>query len=117
MSAPVRILRVIDLLVIKRGKYDRGKLTTAIYNELADADAPVVVIVVTPEDVERDRDSHCMVICPAIREGKVVYGAQTIAAGRSARVAQPGQKQSHPRATSPVRRLPVRPFLRRAAGG
>ena len=35
----------------------------------------VDVVVVTPEEVELYRDSHCLVICPAMREGKVVYGA------------------------------------------
>ena len=35
----------------------------------------VDVIVVTPEDVERYRDSHALVIAPALREGKVVYAA------------------------------------------
>ena len=65
----------LDLLVIKGGKYHRRKLTTAIYSHLSGADAAVDVIVVTPEEVERYRDSHCLVICPAMREGKVVYGA------------------------------------------
>jgi len=65
----------LDLLVIKGGKYNRGRLTTAIYDQLAGADAAVDVVVVTPEEVERYRDSHCLVICPAMKEGKVVYGA------------------------------------------
>ena len=33
----------------------------------------VDVVIVTPEDVDRYRDTHCLVICPALREGKVVY--------------------------------------------
>ncbi len=37
--------------------------------------AAVDVVVVTPGDVERYRDSFAMVIYPAIREGKVVYAA------------------------------------------
>jgi uncharacterized protein len=65
----------LDLLVIKRGRFDRRKLTTAIHRHLHGADAAVDVIVVTPEEVERYRDAHCLVICPALREGKVVYGA------------------------------------------
>jgi hypothetical protein len=28
----------------------------------------VDVVVVTPEEVERYRDTHCLVICPAMRE-------------------------------------------------
>jgi predicted nucleotidyltransferase len=65
----------IDLLIIKGGKYHRGRLTTTIYRQLSDADADVDVIVVTPEEVERYRDIPCLVICPALREGMVVYGA------------------------------------------
>ena len=65
----------IDLLVIKGGKFNHRKLTTTIYRHLRGADAAVDVVLVTPEDVERYRDTHCMVICPALREGKVVYGS------------------------------------------
>jgi len=65
----------IDLLVIKGGKFNRWRLTTAIYRHLDGADAAVDVIVVTPEEVERYRHTHCLVICPALREGKVVYGS------------------------------------------
>ncbi|HLW63964.1 MAG TPA: nucleotidyltransferase domain-containing protein [Gemmataceae bacterium] len=63
----------LDLLVIKRGKFDRHRVTTAIYRNLTGAIA-VDAVVVTPEEVERYRDTHCLVICPALREGKVVYG-------------------------------------------
>jgi len=65
----------LDLLVVKSGKFNRGKLTTRIYRHLAGADAAVDIVVVTPEEVERYRDTHCLVICPALKEGKVVYGA------------------------------------------
>ncbi len=65
----------LDLLVIKGGKFHRGRVATEIYRHLAGADAAVDVVVVTPEEVERYRDTHCLVICPAMNEGKVVYGA------------------------------------------
>jgi len=65
----------LDLLVIKGGKFHRGRVTTEIYRHLAGADAAVDVVVVTPEEVERYRHTHCLVICPAMKEGKVVYGA------------------------------------------
>ena len=64
----------IDLLVIKAGKFHRRRLTTAIHGQLRGSDAAVDVVVVTPEEIERYRDTHCLVICPALREGKVVYG-------------------------------------------
>lgn len=65
----------VDLLVIKGGKFNRDRLVDKIYDNLYGADAAVDVILVTPEEVERYRDTHCLVICPAVREGKVVYGA------------------------------------------
>ena len=65
----------VDLLVIKRGKYQRRRVTTAIYRNLHGAPVAVDVVVVTPEEVERYRDTPCLVICPALREGRVVYGA------------------------------------------
>ena len=65
----------LDLLVIKGGRFHRGRVATEIYRRLAGADAAVDVVVVTPEEVERYRDTHCLVICPAMKEGKVVYGA------------------------------------------
>lgn len=65
----------LDLLVIKGGKFNRDRVTVAIYRELRGKGAPVDVVVVTPEEVERYRETHCLVICPALREGKVVYAA------------------------------------------
>ncbi|MGH8007262.1 MAG: nucleotidyltransferase domain-containing protein [Candidatus Binatia bacterium] len=65
----------VDLLVIKRGQFHRGRLTEAIYTNLIGVGQAVDVIVVTPEDVERYRYSHALVIAPALREGQVVYAA------------------------------------------
>jgi predicted nucleotidyltransferase len=65
----------VDLLVIKRGDFHRGRLTEEIYMNLFGVGAAVDVVVVTPEDVERYRDSFALVIYPALREGKVVYAA------------------------------------------
>jgi uncharacterized protein len=64
----------LDLLVIKGGKFNRHRVTTAIYRNLSGA-IGVDAVVVTPEEVERYRDTHCLVICPALRDGKVVYEA------------------------------------------
>jgi uncharacterized protein len=65
----------LDLLVVKAGKFHRRRLTRAIYCHLEGIDASVDVVVATPEEVERYRDTPCLVIYPALREGKVVYGA------------------------------------------
>lgn len=74
----------LDLLVIKGGKFNRDRITRAIYRELRGKGAPVDVVVVTPEEVERYRDTHCLVICPALKEGKTVYDSKAAAARRSA---------------------------------
>ncbi|MDR7523421.1 MAG: nucleotidyltransferase domain-containing protein [Armatimonadota bacterium] len=63
----------IDLLVIKSGEYDPGRLTERIYQRLHGARAAVDVIVVTPAEVERYKDAFCLVIYPALREGVVIY--------------------------------------------
>lgn len=64
----------VDLLIIKRGA-DALDLMGQIYRNLHGVSAAVDAIVVTPEDVERYKDSHALVIKPALREGKVVYEA------------------------------------------
>ena len=64
----------VDLLVIKSGAH-RLDLTARIYRSMRGVGAAVDVIVVTPDDVERYRDSHPLVIAPALREGRVVYAA------------------------------------------
>lgn len=64
----------VDLLIIKEGADTLG-LTAQIYRRLRGAGAAVDAIVVTPEDVERYKDSHALVIKPALHEGRVVYEA------------------------------------------
>jgi len=65
----------LDLLVIKRGQFDERRLTGAIYLNLHGAGEAVDVILVTPEQVERYRNTHCLVVAPALREGREVYRA------------------------------------------
>ena len=64
----------VDLLIIKEGA-DALKLTGEIYMNLDGVGVAVDAIVVTPGDVERYRDSHPVIIKPALREGRVVYEA------------------------------------------
>jgi predicted nucleotidyltransferase len=64
----------LDLLVIKGGNFHYWRTLGTIREHLRDIDIPIDVVLATPEQVERFRNSHCMVICPAMREGKVVYG-------------------------------------------
>lgn len=63
----------VDLLVIKGGEYDQGRLVGDIYMNLHGVGQAVDVILVTPEQVEKYRNTHCLVIAPALREGKEVY--------------------------------------------
>lgn len=64
----------VDLLVVKRADNLR-ELTGRIYRRLRGVDAAVDAVMVTPEDVARYGDCHALVIKPALREGKVIYGA------------------------------------------
>ena len=64
----------VDILVVKNGVHRRD-LAGRIYENLIGVGAPVDVIVVTSEDLERYKDSHALVIKPALGEGKVVYEA------------------------------------------
>jgi predicted nucleotidyltransferase len=63
----------LDLLVVKSGLTHRGRLTEAIYMNLIGVGEAVDVVVVTPEDVDRYKDCHALVIKPALREGRVIY--------------------------------------------
>jgi predicted nucleotidyltransferase len=63
----------VDLLVVKKGKFDRSRLVGDIYMKLHGVGQAVDVIVVTPKEVERYRNTHCLVIAPALREGREIY--------------------------------------------
>jgi predicted nucleotidyltransferase len=65
----------VDLLVIKGGKFQRHRVVESIYGNLHGVGQAVDVVVVTPEEVERYRDTSCLVIFPAMKEGKIVYAA------------------------------------------
>ena len=78
-----------DLLVIKGGKFKYGRVLGAIYDKLSGKDAAVDVVLVTPEQVERYRHSFCLVICPALEEGKVIYDSRAPASRRSACASRP----------------------------
>lgn len=64
----------IDLLVVRDGVH-RRELAGRIYRNLVGVGSAVDVTVVTPEDLERYRDSHALIVKPALREGSVVYEA------------------------------------------
>ncbi len=63
----------VDLLVVMRLEGSCRKKATEIDLALADREIPLDLIVITPEQFERDRDRIGTVVRPAVREGKVVY--------------------------------------------
>jgi predicted nucleotidyltransferase len=65
----------IDLLVVKGGDYDYYRLMGDIYMRLHGVDHAVDVILVTPEQVERYKDNHYLIIAPALNDGREVYHA------------------------------------------
>ena len=65
----------VDLLVIRSGEFDYRSIVGNIYMNLHGVGQAVDVIVATPEQVEQYRDTHCLIIAPALREGREVYRA------------------------------------------
>lgn len=72
----------IDLLVVKSGA-NRLELVNRIQGNLHGAGAAVDVIVARPEDLDRYRENHYVVIGPALKEGKVIYDARKATTRRS----------------------------------
>ncbi len=64
-----------DLLVIKGGKYNYWRTYNKIYEHLRTVDAPIDVVLVTPEYAERYRDSPVWWFARRCGEGKLIYGA------------------------------------------
>ena len=61
----------VDLLIVRDGA-DALELMAQIYRRLHGVGVPVDAIMVSSEDVARYRDSHSLVIKPALREGRTV---------------------------------------------
>lgn len=62
----------VDLLVVKDAP-DLRRLTAKVYRRLYGVGAAVDIVMVTPQDVERYKDGHALIIKPALREGTVMY--------------------------------------------
>jgi len=65
----------VDLLVIKDGKFDYYRILGDIYKSLRGVRQSVDVVLVTPKQVEQYRNTHCLVIAPALRDGREIYHA------------------------------------------
>ena len=64
----------LDLLVIKSCN-DRRKTARRIRRRLLGIGVPKDIIVATPEDLERYKDTIGLIYRPALKEGKVLYAA------------------------------------------
>ena len=62
-----------DILVVMPVKGSKRKKATEIDIALVGLDLPVDVIVVTPEELDRNKNMIGTIIYPALREGKVLY--------------------------------------------
>lgn len=67
------VRRIVAVAQPERIVLYRRDLAGRIYENLYGVGAAVDVVVVTPEDVDRYRNSHALVIKPALDEGRVVY--------------------------------------------
>jgi predicted nucleotidyltransferase len=64
----------LDLLVIKDCGH-RRRMATKIERSLIGIGVPTDVIVATPDDIERYKDTIGLIYRPALREGKTIYAA------------------------------------------
>ena len=62
----------VDLLIVRDGG-DALDMMFRIYRRLRGVGVPVDALVVSPADVARYRDSHALIIKPALREGRTIY--------------------------------------------
>jgi len=65
----------LDFLVVVTGPIHRRHLAQAIYRNLIGVGRPTDIVVITTEDVARQRLNPNLVIRAALDEGKIVYAA------------------------------------------
>jgi hypothetical protein len=65
-------------IIVKSGEFDQSRLVGDISLHLHGVGQAVDVLVVTPEQVERYQHAHCLIIAPALREGREVYRDGTL---------------------------------------
>src|SRR4030095_6341222 len=83
----------LDLLVIKSCR-NRRETARAIRRKLIGIGIAKDVIVATPEDIERYKDTIGLIYRPALTEGKMIYAGYGGGNGHAGRVAAPGEEQS-----------------------
>jgi predicted nucleotidyltransferase len=65
----------VDLLVVMEVKDSKRRQAVEIDLALSDRTFPLDLIVVTPEEFEKYRDTVGHIVYPAVREGRVLYDA------------------------------------------
>ncbi|MFH1715895.1 MAG: nucleotidyltransferase domain-containing protein [Planctomycetota bacterium] len=65
----------VDLLVVMDVEGSKRRQAVEIDLALSERTFPLDLIVVTPEEFEKYRDVAGHILYPAVREGKVLYGA------------------------------------------
>lgn len=63
----------VDLLIVMQIHGSRRQLATDIERSLIGIPVPVDLVVITPEELARDRGRVGTIVRPALREGRVVY--------------------------------------------
>jgi uncharacterized protein len=63
----------VDLAVVMNVEGSKRQKATEIDLALFGVDVPIDVIVMRPEELERNRNQIGMLLYPALREGKVLY--------------------------------------------
>ena len=64
-----------DLLIVKRGEFDKSATYKLLFQKLYGVAAAVDLVLVTPEEAREYRDSLFAVIGSALREGRTIYDA------------------------------------------
>lgn len=64
----------LDLIVVKAG-VKRRATAIRLYKRLRGLGVPKDILVFTPDDIERYRDSVGHILCTALEEGRVVFDA------------------------------------------
>lgn len=65
----------LDLLVVKSGVEHRRRLAQDIYMNLSGVGVGVDLLVLTPQDLEEQRENVGSIVGPILEEGRVVYAA------------------------------------------
>ncbi|MFA5416474.1 MAG: nucleotidyltransferase domain-containing protein [Methanoregula sp.] len=71
----------LDFLVIKAGRYNSRTVAGAIYQRMRGTAQGIDLVIVTPTQVRKYKNSPFSVVCPALRDGKVVYERMKTVAG------------------------------------